>query len=60
VLNSRPPPRRPGLWDGRAGQRIAAQLLADSDMEQLRPTAIPAAPLAPDAHTLVPASPGSA
>jgi UDP-N-acetylglucosamine 2-epimerase (non-hydrolysing) len=60
VLNSRPAPRRPALWDGRAGQRIAAQLLADSDMEQLRPTAIPAAPLAPDAHTLVPASPRSA
>ena len=28
VLDSPPPPRRPELWDGRAGQRIAAALLS--------------------------------
>ncbi len=28
VLEAAPPPRRPELWDGRAGQRIAAALLS--------------------------------
>jgi UDP-N-acetylglucosamine 2-epimerase (non-hydrolysing) len=30
VLDSPPPPRAPKLWDGRAGQRIAAALAADA------------------------------
>ena len=53
VLNSQPPPRRPALWDGRAGQRIAAELLAGSE-ERLRPTAVPADL---DLNELVPAAP---
>ncbi len=40
VLAAPPPPRRPALWDGRAGHRIAAALLADApgSAERLRPT----------------------
>ena len=53
VLNSRPAPRRPALWDGRAGQRIAAELVAGSE-ERLRPTAVPADL---DLNELVPAAP---
>jgi UDP-N-acetylglucosamine 2-epimerase (non-hydrolysing) len=44
VLAAAPPPRRPALWDGHAGQRIAAALLADAGTgAPLRPTALPAA-----------------
>jgi len=44
VLAGPPPPRRPALWDGRAGQRIAAVLLAEAGAgEPLRPTSLPAA-----------------
>ena len=43
VLAAPPPPRRPALWDGHAGQRIAAALLAGhGTRERLRPTGIPA------------------
>jgi UDP-N-acetylglucosamine 2-epimerase (non-hydrolysing) len=43
VLASPPAARRPALWDGQAGQRIAAALLADDGAgERLRPTDIPA------------------
>ena len=39
VLESPPPPRCPALWDGRAGQRIAAVLLAGGGPAgHLRPT----------------------
>jgi UDP-N-acetylglucosamine 2-epimerase (non-hydrolysing) len=39
VLESPPPRRSPALWDGRAGQRIAAVLLADAGPQgYLRPT----------------------
>ena len=40
VLAAPPPPRRPALWDGRAGHRIAVALLADApgSAERLRPT----------------------
>jgi UDP-N-acetylglucosamine 2-epimerase (non-hydrolysing) len=45
VLAAPPPPRRPRLWDGHAGQRIAAALLAEAGSgEPLRPTSLPAAP----------------
>jgi UDP-N-acetylglucosamine 2-epimerase (non-hydrolysing) len=54
VLASPPRPRRPALWDGRAGQRIAAALVAGDAREHLRPTAISAGP---DRHLLVPPSP---
>ena len=41
VLRSPSAPRRPALWDGRAGQRIAATLLAGGATRQRpRPTAI--------------------
>jgi UDP-N-acetylglucosamine 2-epimerase (non-hydrolysing) len=39
VLDSPPPPRAPALWDGRAGQRIAAALL--------RPETLPRSPVPP-------------
>jgi len=40
VLATPPPPRRPALWDGRAGQRIAAALFADAEAgPRPRPTA---------------------
>ena len=40
VLAAPPAPRRPALWDGRAGQRIAAVLLASGrDRGRPRPTA---------------------
>jgi UDP-N-acetylglucosamine 2-epimerase (non-hydrolysing) len=39
VLESPPARRSPALWDGRAGQRIAAVLLADAGSQgYLRPT----------------------
>jgi UDP-N-acetylglucosamine 2-epimerase (non-hydrolysing) len=42
VLAGPPPARRPALWDGRAGERIAAALLAGSGFgERLRPTGRP-------------------
>ena len=45
VLAAPPPPRRPRLWDGHAGQRIAAALLAEAGSgEPLRPTSLPADP----------------
>jgi UDP-N-acetylglucosamine 2-epimerase (non-hydrolysing) len=42
VLADPPPPRRPALWDGHAGDRIAAVLVADHTRERLRPTALAA------------------
>jgi UDP-N-acetylglucosamine 2-epimerase (non-hydrolysing) len=55
VLAGPPTPRRPALWDGRAGQRIAAALLADGeDQDRLRPTGIS---IGLDARLLAP-SPG--
>jgi UDP-N-acetylglucosamine 2-epimerase (non-hydrolysing) len=40
ALAAPPPPRRPALWDGRAGQRIATALLRGGRAAQrLRPTA---------------------
>ena len=46
VLADPPPPQRPALWDGRAGQRIATALLADagSGGERPRPTAVQIGP----------------
>ena len=45
VLESPPPRRSPALWDGRAGQRIAAVLLADAGPQgYLRPTDEPVLP----------------
>jgi UDP-N-acetylglucosamine 2-epimerase (non-hydrolysing) len=45
VLAAPRAPRRPALWDGHAGQRIAAVLLADGVVgDRLRPTGIPAVP----------------
>jgi UDP-N-acetylglucosamine 2-epimerase (non-hydrolysing) len=42
VLEAPPPPRRPDLWDGRAGQRVATALLADpAGRGRLRPTDLP-------------------
>jgi UDP-N-acetylglucosamine 2-epimerase (non-hydrolysing) len=42
VLASPPAPRRPALWDGRAGQRIAAAILAGSGpADRPRPTSVP-------------------
>ena len=38
VLDSPPPPRRPALWDGRAGKRIAAALLGGGPAGHSRPT----------------------
>jgi UDP-N-acetylglucosamine 2-epimerase (non-hydrolysing) len=53
VLASPPAPRRPALWDGRAGRRIAATLLASAGTgEPLRPTGVPA-PLDPQSLTTV-------
>jgi UDP-N-acetylglucosamine 2-epimerase (non-hydrolysing) len=40
VLASPPAPRRPALWDGRAGQRIASVLVGGGAGERQRPTAI--------------------
>jgi UDP-N-acetylglucosamine 2-epimerase (non-hydrolysing) len=41
VLASPPVPRRPALWDGRAGQRIAAAMLAGRDAaDRPRPTSL--------------------
>ena len=46
VLADPPPARRPALWDGRAGQRIATALLAEAGRgsERPRPTAVQAGP----------------
>jgi UDP-N-acetylglucosamine 2-epimerase (non-hydrolysing) len=44
VLASPPARRQPALWDGHAGERIAAALLACDAGERLRPTALPLAP----------------
>ncbi len=46
VLADPPPARRPALWDGRAGQRIATALLADAGRgsERPRPTAVQTGP----------------
>jgi UDP-N-acetylglucosamine 2-epimerase (non-hydrolysing) len=43
VLDSPPPPRAPALWDGRAGQRIAAALLHSAGQvpAHARPTSVP-------------------
>jgi UDP-N-acetylglucosamine 2-epimerase (non-hydrolysing) len=57
VLNSGAAPRRPALWDGHAGQRIAAELLAGSDIARPRPTALPAVLADLDPRRLAPASP---
>ena len=39
ILTDPPPPRAPTLWDGRAGERVAAALLSGGDREtRLRPT----------------------
>jgi UDP-N-acetylglucosamine 2-epimerase (non-hydrolysing) len=47
VLESPPAPRRPALWDGRAGQRIASALVAGgARRERQRPTAIRLVPAA--------------
>ncbi len=54
VLRSPPAARRPALWDGRAGQRIAAALLTDGARQRLRPTAIRRKPGARSAATPVP------
>jgi UDP-N-acetylglucosamine 2-epimerase (non-hydrolysing) len=56
VLASRPEPRRPALWDGHAGQRIAAVLLAGDARERPRPTARPDGQ---DPRLLATASPAS-
>jgi UDP-N-acetylglucosamine 2-epimerase (non-hydrolysing) len=56
VLADPPAPRRPALWDGRAGQRIAIAVLADrGGRERLRPTDVPPGP---DPLLCAPASPG--
>jgi UDP-N-acetylglucosamine 2-epimerase (non-hydrolysing) len=49
ALSAPPAPRRPALWDGCAGQRIAAALVADSQGSVPRPAdyALPAAKNAP-------------
>ncbi len=39
ALRHRPPPRRPALWDGRAGARIAEVLLEAPSRHRLRPSA---------------------
>jgi UDP-N-acetylglucosamine 2-epimerase (non-hydrolysing) len=44
VLASPPAPRRPALWDGRAGQRVADALVSGAGRERLRPTGIPVGP----------------
>ena len=44
VLASPPAPRRPALWDGRAGQRVADALVSSAGRERLRPTGIPVGP----------------
>jgi UDP-N-acetylglucosamine 2-epimerase (non-hydrolysing) len=45
VLASPPPPRKPALWDGRAGQRVAAALLSGGrPAGRPRPTAVLAVP----------------
>jgi UDP-N-acetylglucosamine 2-epimerase (non-hydrolysing) len=56
VLASPPARRQPALWDGHAGERIAAALLARDARERLRPTALPVAPgrVFPEAATAVP------
>ncbi|HVB45036.1 MAG TPA: UDP-N-acetylglucosamine 2-epimerase (non-hydrolyzing) [Streptosporangiaceae bacterium] len=42
VLDVPPPARRPALWDGQAGRRIAASLIAGGQVaELLRPTSTP-------------------
>ena len=41
VLASPPARRQPALWDGHAGERIAATLLTYDARERLRPTALP-------------------
>jgi UDP-N-acetylglucosamine 2-epimerase (non-hydrolysing) len=42
VLEAPPPARRPALWDGRAGRRVAAALLAGrAGRGRLRPTDVP-------------------
>jgi UDP-N-acetylglucosamine 2-epimerase (non-hydrolysing) len=41
VLASPPAPRRPALWDGRDGQRVADALVSSAGRERLRPTGIP-------------------
>lgn len=57
VLADPPAPRRPALWDGHAGQRIAAALLTNGRApERLRPTGIPAEQ---DPRVLIPVRPGS-
>ena len=44
VLASPPAPRRPALWDGRAGQRVADALVSSAGRERLRPTGIAVGP----------------
>lgn len=41
VLADPPPARRPALWDGHAGDRIARVLVADHGRIRLRPTDLP-------------------
>ena len=45
VLGAPPPPRRPALWDGRAGERIADLLVTTASAARLRPTALPLLPV---------------
>jgi UDP-N-acetylglucosamine 2-epimerase (non-hydrolysing) len=44
VLADPPAPRRPALWDGHAGQRIAQALVTGATRERPRPTDSPAGP----------------
>lgn len=44
VLADPPPARKPTLWDGKAGRRIAEVLLASPRRPKMRPTAAPGGP----------------
>jgi UDP-N-acetylglucosamine 2-epimerase (non-hydrolysing) len=44
IMASPPAPRRPALWDGHAGDRIARVLVADHGRSRLSPTALPTDP----------------